>query len=284
MDDIGPRVLTMPLFYILFFCLGILFFPASVAGDEFTSSSFKVLDPVFQQGGGDELSSTNFRLRGSIEQIAIGTSSASSFIVCSGFLCFSESAAAAAAEAAAPTVPAGGGGLLELGQSFALPRRRAGEEPTRPEIKIEPCGTADFNCDQRVSLADLSTFLYLSGYPAPDNPADINRDGSVDLADASILFSRWTNTFVSTLFPPKPAPPAYYIAASPGARDAFILGSPRSRYPRWGIQREAATPLLRGAYPEQGATRRALERLRIILLEFGRMFASVLLAISYIVK
>jgi len=56
--------------------------------DELESASFKVLDPVFQTGGGGEMTSTSFRLIGSVSQIAIGTSTATNFNTSQGFLYF----------------------------------------------------------------------------------------------------------------------------------------------------------------------------------------------------
>lgn len=64
-----------------------LFFAPTLAGaDEFTSSSFKVLDPVIVPSGYG--TSAGFRLWGSVSQIAIGTSSATSFKLNPGFLFF----------------------------------------------------------------------------------------------------------------------------------------------------------------------------------------------------
>ncbi len=57
---------------------------AAVHAGEFTSSSFKMLDPVINPGSFS--TSSSFQLIGVIDQIAIGTSSAASFKVSSGFL------------------------------------------------------------------------------------------------------------------------------------------------------------------------------------------------------
>ncbi|KKT58960.1 MAG: 1, 4-beta cellobiohydrolase [Candidatus Giovannonibacteria bacterium GW2011_GWC2_44_9] len=54
--------------------------------DEFTSSSFKILEPVLQPAGYS--TSSGYSLIGTIAQIAIGTSTASSFNLSSGFLFF----------------------------------------------------------------------------------------------------------------------------------------------------------------------------------------------------
>ena len=54
--------------------------------DEFTSSGFKVLDPVFSPGGFS--SSTDYTNIGAITQIAIGTSTSAGFVVNAGFTSF----------------------------------------------------------------------------------------------------------------------------------------------------------------------------------------------------
>ncbi len=58
--------------------------PAVILADEYTGTNFKVLDPVLAPGG--YFTSDHFHLHGAITQIAIGTSTASSFQVKSGFL------------------------------------------------------------------------------------------------------------------------------------------------------------------------------------------------------
>src|SRR3989344_8378832 len=52
--------------------------------DEFTSSSFKILEPVLQSAGYS--TSSSYTLIGTIAQLALGTSTASSFNLSSGFL------------------------------------------------------------------------------------------------------------------------------------------------------------------------------------------------------
>src|SRR3989344_390915 len=59
-------------------------FFSAVSAEEFTSSSFKVLEPVLQPAGYS--TSSGYSLIGTISQIAIGTSTASSFNLSGGFL------------------------------------------------------------------------------------------------------------------------------------------------------------------------------------------------------
>ncbi len=71
---------------LLFFCLISSFFPSFVLAQEFTSSSFRVLDPVVSSSG--YATSSGFQLWGNVGQISLGTSTASSFYLNSGFLTF----------------------------------------------------------------------------------------------------------------------------------------------------------------------------------------------------
>jgi len=61
-----------------------------------------------------------------------------------------------------------------------------------PPSEIKRCGDADFLCDKVTDITDFSSFLYLSGFSPINNPADINRDGAIDIADASIMFYHWS--------------------------------------------------------------------------------------------
>ncbi len=67
--------------------ISFLMLPNPVFAADFSSSSFKVQNPVLQTGG-QKSTSTSFQLLGSIGQISIGTSSATSLKISSGFLYF----------------------------------------------------------------------------------------------------------------------------------------------------------------------------------------------------
>ena len=73
---------------IISFALVILFvlLATFARADEYTSTNFKILEPVMMSGG--YASSTNFQLFGVISQMAISTSTATNFGVNSGFLYF----------------------------------------------------------------------------------------------------------------------------------------------------------------------------------------------------
>lgn len=185
----------------------------SVLATDYTSSSFKVLDPVFQTGGGGEMTSASFKLIGSVGQIAVGTSSASSFKVCSGFLCYPAPSAAAAKEAAAAAVAVSHGGILEsLLEAFNL---------RVPVISVKPCASkADFNCDRKVGLADLSIFLYFAPRSVP-NPVDLNNDGVVDTKDFSMLLSSWNEKLLT--FVPDSAPRRADLRLGTEIKDQFAF-------------------------------------------------------------
>lgn len=70
----------------LVFLLCALYFPSISYGDEFTSSSFRVLQPIVAPASYG--TSTGFQLWGMIGQIGVGTSSATGFTLNSGFLSF----------------------------------------------------------------------------------------------------------------------------------------------------------------------------------------------------
>ena len=75
----------------LFVCSSLILCASSLAagivrGEEFTSTNYKILDPVINAGGYG--SSAGFRLTGTISEAAVGTSTASSFNDYAGFLNF----------------------------------------------------------------------------------------------------------------------------------------------------------------------------------------------------
>ena len=74
------------LFYLIVTCGVLLFALRIVNSQEFTSSNYKVLGPVMNAGGYG--SSANFKLFGVVSQIAVGTSTSSTFGNNAGFLYF----------------------------------------------------------------------------------------------------------------------------------------------------------------------------------------------------
>lgn len=98
-------------------------------------------------------------------------------------------AASATPPPASPATPAGGNGpigpIFELINYFIKISPPSYPEGCVPEIP------QDLNCDGKVSLQDLSVFLFFSPQPLP-NPADFNNDRVVDLQDLSFIFFGWT--------------------------------------------------------------------------------------------
>jgi hypothetical protein len=62
-----------------------------------------------------------------------------------------------------------------------------------PILPTTSCGIADFNCDGRVNLIDLSILLSHYGQSVPvDSPYNLDHSGVVDFPDLSILMYYWT--------------------------------------------------------------------------------------------
>lgn len=182
--------LTILLLSAVFFVLPIGVPIASAT--TYTSSSFQVIDPVISDGGGRSTSVT-YQLERSVAQPAIGISNSLGFTIKAGFLYFSAltpTPTPTPTASVTPTPPGGGGppsfiGPVTLPPIYLPP-------PGGLPIPVTKCGIADFNCDGKIDIADLSAYLYLTGYSPQSNPADLNQDGNISLADASILFYYWT--------------------------------------------------------------------------------------------
>lgn len=95
-------------------------------------------------------------------------------------------AAPAAEEEAVPSAPLPG--------QFTLPVPVIKVPPKAPpEIPAEACAIADFNCDSKVNIRDLSILLYFWTQPYEiAEPYDLNEDGKIDIRDVSILLYYWT--------------------------------------------------------------------------------------------
>ncbi len=151
---------------------------------EFTSANFRVLDPVMHSASSPQMSSPNFRLIGTVGQVAIGTSSSPSSLykVASGFLYFPgpvDLIAVGTAPAPASSIVIVGGEGGKLFERLLL----KGEIPP-------PCAPPDLSCNGRVDLVDMSIFLHLL-LRGETNIVDFNHDQKVDLADVSVLFFAW---------------------------------------------------------------------------------------------
>jgi len=221
---------VIPILFVSF----VLWLPIASA-DEFTSSDFKILEPVISPAGYS--TSSSYILVSTVSQIAIGTSTSASFEARSGFLYF-PAPSSASTPTPTPTpapAPVGGGGILGMvGLLFGLPTTVP--LPHLP-IQISRCGISDFNCDEATDLADISSFLFLISYAPEGNPADVNSDGVINLADASIVFSGWTGIAYQP-------PPAFFEREiiRRGAASVVSPFSPQGQIVRRpaGLQKETA--------------------------------------------
>lgn len=192
-----------PIFFLIFIAAAFLL-PKMVLAADYTSSSFKVIDPVIDAGGLIGATSNSFQESGSLSQISIGTSSSAGFQLKSGFFYFPSVAAAAPAAAAA----AGGNYSMYLESLVKL-----GILPLLP-TGVKPCDIAfDLNCDGSIGLKDFSIFLAVQNRPVP-NPADFNKDNKIDFRDLSILLSGWTGRLLS------------FVEPTPS--EAFLTGTART--------------------------------------------------------
>ncbi|HEY4502955.1 MAG TPA: dockerin type I domain-containing protein [Candidatus Paceibacterota bacterium] len=154
------------LLLLLTFTLGVSVVGVARASD-LTSSSFIIRDPVIGTGGGYGSSAT-FKMFQSEDESIIGSGSSTTFLGRYGFLYFP------AEDIITSPTPSGGGGSGGGGGLLLY------------------CRTADFNCDRRVDIFDLSILLYYIEQSGPAfAPYDLSGDGKFDLTDISILFYYW---------------------------------------------------------------------------------------------
>jgi len=231
--------------------LSLSFLPKAVSATEYTSTSFKVVDPVISVGGGLS-TSASYSLQRSVGQPAIGLSNAASWAVKGGFLYFGEAAAASTptpTPTPTPTLPLGGGppGIIPPPSSVGgFPPVTIPSRPPLP-APVGKCGMADFNCDGKVDIADFSAFLYLSDFAPQSNPADLNVDGSISLADTSVLFYYWSERAAFRL-PSFAEVPNFKLPVLSDTQGEGIRAIVQGRKaPRFGVQEESAVSLVKTA-------------------------------------
>ena len=159
-----------------------------VRATEFTSPSFKILDPVIDTGGTANSTTSNFQQLGSIGEISVGRSTSSSFELRAGFLFFPAPADGATPPGTASIIVRGGGGTII---PPGLLRRR---------LKRPFC--ADINNDGEVGLPDVSIMFFAwypkekkeAGFKLKDKRPDCNKDNLVDIVDLSVLLFWWNET------------------------------------------------------------------------------------------
>lgn len=181
--------------YLTLFLVFFYFFVPFVYGLELESLNFQILDPVLHDAGGDEMTSLNFRLRGSIGQPAIGESDANNFSVLSGFLYFRDVVATPPPPPPSPSVAVTG---TDSGSTSrpGTPGVSTYPPSTYPP-SIVPCERiVDLNCDGNVDLQDLSIFLFHTKNEKP-SPVDFNKGTRTGTQDLSMLFSNWPVPFLA---------------------------------------------------------------------------------------
>lgn len=184
--------------------------PAAVLATTYSSSSYKVLDPVIDSAGGRRTSSS-YILLDALGQNAIGLSNAASFTVKSGFLYFAaassdsdDASSEAVAAALQSNVPMHILPLIRPLLPIPIPKLLTPEAAEELINKHLPCQNGaraeDLNCDNVVGLIDFSIFLYLGGEDQKNrrpNFADFNQDGAVNIQDLSRLFYAWNEILLT---------------------------------------------------------------------------------------
>lgn len=223
---------------------GMLAFPLLAYAAEFTSSNFKIIDPVILLGGGRG-TSTSFQVEESIGQPGSGISNSANFQLKGGFLYFpAPTPAPTPATPAAATPPAAGGGPLSPSRIVFPADLLALLPPKIPETCPSGYRPTDLDCDGSVGLTDLSIFLFLSSAALPQR-ADLNGDATVDASDLSILFTDWSERLVafapeSTFGRPVPIEGAIPEAQSETAAiGEAVTRAPQEGEPGSGVSREA---------------------------------------------
>lgn len=240
---------------------------ARAHAQEISSDNFRIPASGVGISEGGEMTSASFRLKGTVQDIGPGIVSGDSFTVSGGIVpVLTDPTTSAASSPSASETATGGGGLLGLGEVIGrllVPKTKDLPLLTRT---MSVCGVGDFSCDDAVDLADLSAFLYLTGFAATGNPADFNQDGRVDLADASILFASWSMRVSSV---PSDAGIPTSVSVGRESKDIFIFGSPRVRVPPRGIQHEGRAELLGATQQTSGVIQKFWDAIRKILDFFG---------------
>jgi len=158
----------MKIFSVFF--LSLVLFSVAYAGP--SSLNFELENPIIVEGGG-ESTSLNFKYLSTTSQLTQGQSTSLNFGENAGFLYFPFITVP-------PPDDEGGGGGGGGGGSPGYP------------IPGLNCRIADFNCDGKVNILDLSILLYyLHRADTKIAPFDLKKDGVIDLGDISIMFYYW---------------------------------------------------------------------------------------------
>ncbi|RJQ14832.1 hypothetical protein C4553_00020 [Candidatus Parcubacteria bacterium] len=161
------------------------FFTPLVLATEYTSPSFKILDPVLDTGGTQNSTSSSGILQlGSVGEVSIGRSNSSNFELRAGFLFFPSLVVATPSATTTIVVGPGSGGRVPPGI-------------LKKQLRRPSC--VDLNDDGDVGLADASIqfFNWLpsekarAGFKLKDKRPDCNNDNLVNIIDLSIMLFWW---------------------------------------------------------------------------------------------
>lgn len=167
-----PLHISRKVCLLVFLVCSLIFVAPFVYGLELESLNFKILDPLLHDTSGDEMTSSNFRLRGLIGQLVIGDSDANNFSVLSGFLYFRD--------AVTVTPPPPPPSVAVTGTDNGSVLRPDAPSPSAYPSLTVPCERiGDLNCDGNVDLQDLSIFLFHTK-DAKQSPVDFNKDMRTD--------------------------------------------------------------------------------------------------------
>ncbi len=161
-------------------CLLLSAGPLALATD-YSSTNFKVSNPVIEELGGYS-TSTSFRLLGSIPFIEPLRGTSTSYINIPGFPAFIDPSTPT------PSSTGGGGAAIDLNPPPS--------PPTPPKPKPTPTEEifkrVDFNHDGFVNFVDFSILLYYFDKTGSIiTPFDLNSDAAVDMVDISIFMYYW---------------------------------------------------------------------------------------------
>ena len=175
---------------ILSFALCSLLFAAPLAlATDYSSTNFKVTNPVIEELGGFS-TSTNFQLIGSIPYIAPVRSTSTSYGNNPGFLGYPSSTASTTASSTPSSTSATPPGSFGGGAGETPVPPEPGKPKPKPDEKVRK--RVDFNRDGRVDFIDFSILLYyFDKQGSIIVPFDLNDDGVVDVVDISIFMYYW---------------------------------------------------------------------------------------------
>jgi hypothetical protein len=162
--------------------------PGAVAyATEYSSSNFKVSNPVIEELGGLS-SSANFKLWSNIPYIEPRLASSTNYKSIPGFLGYPGSSTATTTGGGG----GGGGGGGSTHDGAFGGGYNSGPQKPKPLVTEEIRNRVDFNHDGKVDFIDFSILLYyFDKRGSIIVPFDLNDDTYVDMVDISIFMYYW---------------------------------------------------------------------------------------------